>query len=698
MYASIETVSSEGCRDIFKNFFENSVVGMYRTTVAGEYSLVNEALARIYGFNNVSELIETYRDIGSQLYVDPSRRSDFAQAIAECDEVLDFDAEIFKRDGSRIWIREHARCVRDADGRILYYEGTVTDITAQRRAESRVRLLVAAFSSVAEGVVITDEDLRVRWINPAFAGITGYDAGELLGQSLALPILSDESKGAIEQIWDKVRKGDGWQGELHLRRKNGEPFLAWLSMAAAREEGVQAAHFVLVCTDITQRKRIEDKLKFHANYDALTSLPNRVFLQTRLEQELERASENSGKVAVFYVDLDRFKPVNDQFGHHAGDILLKLVAKRMRNSLRTSDTVGRLGGDEFLIITPDLPERSAAIYVAEKLRYAFSDPFDILGNEVYCTASIGIACYPDHGISVDALITNADTAMYTAKKGEPNQYLLYDEKMRQQPGSGIDLEGDLRRALLNDEFILHYQPKLDIVSGVMTSAEALIRWKHPTRGWVSPGEFIPLAEKIGLIRTIGLWTLRMAGHQMREWQEAGSSIKYVAVNLSPLQFNDDRLLELVAQVLEETGLDAGALELELTEGAIITDVERAVAMMHGLKKLGVRLAIDDFGIGYSSLAYLKRFPIDTLKIDRSFVSDLEVDPTDQAIVSTVLELGRNLGLTVIAEGVETQAQLDYLTLKNCTGAQGYLIARPMAGEDVVSICTAGLQSFGKAAD
>ena len=288
--------------------------------------------------------------------------------------------------------------------------------------------------------------------------------------------------------------------------------------------------------------------------------------------------------------------------------------------------------------------------------------------------------------------------MYTAKKGEPNQYLLYDEKMRQQPGSGIDLEGDLRRALLNDEFILHYQPKLDIVSGVMTSAEALIRWKHPTRGWVSPGEFIPLAEKIGLIRTIGLWTLRMAGHQMREWQEAGSSIKYVAVNLSPLQFNDDRLLELVAQVLEETGLDAGALELELTEGAIITDVERAVAMMHGLKKLGVRLAIDDFGIGYSSLAYLKRFPIDTLKIDRSFVSDLEVDPTDQAIVSTVLELGRNLGLTVIAEGVETQAQLDYLTLKNCTGAQGYLIARPMAGEDVVSICTAGLQSFGKAAD
>ena len=269
--------------------------------------------------------------------------------------------------------------------------------------------------------------------------------------------------------------------------------------------------------------------------------------------------------------------------------------------------------------------------------------------------------------------------MYHAKKGEPNQYRFYDERMRKESFSGISLESDLRRATLNEEFVLHYQPKLDIVSGTITSVEALIRWHHPTLGWMPPGEFIPLAEKIGLIRIIGQWTLRLACYQMQDWLRSGSSIRHVAVNLSPLQFNDDRLLEIVGEALKETGLPPGALELELTEGAIITDVERAIAMMHGLKKLGVRLAIDDFGTGYSSLAYLKRFPIDTLKIDRSFVCDLEDDRTDQAIVATVLELGRNLGLTVVAEGVETQGQMTYLRERNCDIAQGYLIARPMEG-------------------
>ena len=669
----------------YRNFFDCSVVGMYRTTAAGEYSLVNAALVRMYGFESAAALIDTYSDIGNQLYVDATRRTDFARAIAAADEVADFDAEIYRRDGSRIWIREHARCVRDAGGGISYYEGTVTDITAQKRAEERVRLLVAAFNSVAEGVIITDSELKVQWINPAFSRITGYEAAELVGQSLVLPILSDETETAFNEIWAHAQQQAHWQGELHLRRKNGEPFLAWLSLAVAEDSSLEGRHFVLVCTDITQRKQIEEKLKFHANYDALTSLPNRVLLKARLEQALERARQNRAAVAVYYIDLDRFKPVNDQLGHHAGDILLKLAAKRMCNSLRLSDTVGRLGGDEFLVIAPDIAEPRAAAYVAEKLRYAFSEPFDILGNEVFCTASIGIAHFPGHGTGVDALITNADTAMYHAKKGEPNQYCFYDEKMRKESFSGISLESDLRRAVLNEEFMLHYQPKLDIASGEITSVEALIRWNHPKLGWIPPGEFIPLAEEIGLIRTIGLWTLRLACFQMQEWLRAGSTVCHVAVNLSPLQFNDERLLELVAQVLTETGLPAGSLELELTEGAIITDVERAVAMMHGLKKLGVRIAIDDFGIGYSSLAYLKRFPIDTLKIDRSFVGDLEDDRTDQAIVATVLELGRNLGLTVVAEGVETSGQMAYLRDRNCNVAQGYLIARPMAGGDIGAV-------------
>ena len=680
--------------DIYRKFFEYSVVGLYRTTVAGEYDLVNDALVRIYGFDSAAELLLTYRDIGGQLYVDPTRRDDFARAIAEGDEVFDFDAEIFRRDRSRIWIREHARCARDEAGRILYYEGTVTDITAQKRAEEEVRLLAAAFNGVAEGVVITGADLRVRWLNPAFSRITGYDSEELIGQPLALPILSDESEGALGELWARAQADAHWQGEQRLRRKSGEPFLAWLSMTLVQEGTIGGRHFVLVCTDITQRKRIEEKLRFHANYDALTGLPNRVLLQSRLSQELERAQENQAGVAVYYLDLDRFKPVNDQLGHHAGDLLLTLAAKRMRNSLRLSDTVGRLGGDEFLVVAADIADHRAAAYVAEKLRYAFSEPFDILGNEIFCTASIGIAHYPEHGASVDALITNADTAMYHAKKGEPNQYRFYDERMRKDSFSGISLESDLRRAVLNEEFVLHYQPKLDIVSGAITSAEALIRWHHPVLGWIPPGEFIPLAEKIGLIRIIGQWTLRLACYQMQEWLQSGSGIRHVAVNLSPLQFNDDRLLEIVAEALAETGLPPGALELELTEGAIIADVERAITMMRELKKLGVRLAIDDFGTGYSSLAYLKRFPIDTLKIDRSFVSDLEDDRTDQAIVATVLELGRNLGLTVVAEGVETAGQMSYLRERRCNAAQGYLIARPMEGRGVSAMTRGGAAAAG----
>ena len=678
---------------IYRRFFEESVVGLYRTTVAGEYDLVNDALVRLYGFSSAAELIETYRDIGDQLYVDPTRRDDFARAVAEGDEVFDFDAEIFRHDGSRLWIREHARAVRDHDGHILYYEGTVSDLSGQKQAEAEVRLLATAFNGIAEGVVIADAGLRVRWLNPAFSRITGYDPAELVGQPLALPIVSDESDRTLAEIWSGYRAESHWQGEELLRRKDGQPFQAWLSMTAVQDGG---RHFVLVCTDITQRKHIEEKLRFHANYDALTSLPNRVLLHNRLTQELERARETGARVAVFYLDLDRFKPVNDQLGHHAGDQLLTLAARRMRHSLRLSDTVGRLGGDEFLVIAPDVTDPRAAAYVAEKLRYAFSEPFDIFGTEVFCTASIGIACYPEHGGTVDALVTNADTAMYHAKKGEPNQYRFFDERMRKEGLSGISLESDLRRAVLNEEFVLHYQPKLDLASGTITSAEALIRWQHPVRGWVPPGEFIPLAEKLGLIRLIGRWTLRLACYQMQEWLRSGSSIRHVAVNLSPVQFNDDRLVDIVADALRETGLPSNSLELELTEGAIIGDVERAIATMRDLKGLGVRLAIDDFGTGYSSLAHLKRFPIDTLKIDRSFVGDLEGNRTDQAIVATVLELGHNLGLTVVAEGVETPGQMSYLRDRHCDVAQGYLIARPMEGKGlryeaaVVELAVAGV--------
>jgi diguanylate cyclase (GGDEF)-like protein/PAS domain S-box-containing protein len=665
-----------------RDFIACAPVGMYRTTVDGRYLWVNMALARMYGFTSPDDLIHSFWDIGSQLYVDPRRRLDFAREVLEADGVRDFDAEIYRHDGTKIWIRENARCVRNFQGHVGYYEGMVTDITGQKHAEERVRLLVTAFDNVAEGVVIIDHHMRIHWANQAMTTITGYPIQDLVGESLALPVLSDDTAGTLNDIWEHVQQCRAWQGEQTLRRKNGEPFLAWLSMAIAAGDASRpdSLRFVIACTDITQRKRIEERLKFHAHHDSLTTLPNRALLRSRLDQEIQRAQETDSMIAVCYIDLDRFKPVNDRFGHHAGDQLLKLAAKRMRNSLRLSDTVGRLGGDEFLIIATDIAGRGAASYIADKIRYSYSDPFDIHGNEVFCTASIGIALYPGDGTTVDELIGNADLAMYHAKHHEPNRYCFFEDRMRTTNINAFDLDGDLRRALLRDEFILHYQPKQDLNTGIITSAEALIRWRHPTLGMVPPGDFIPLAETNGLIRSIGLWTLRLACYQMQEWITMGTTIGHVAVNLSPVQFNDDKLVQVVRQVLDETGLAADALELELTEGAIITDVERAVSIMTELKEIGVRMAIDDFGTGYSSLAYLKRFPIDTLKIDRSFVSDLETDVKDQAIVATILELGKNLGFSVVAEGVETTDQRDFLRERGCHIAQGYLIGRPMDGK------------------
>ena len=669
----------------YRSIFENAVEGIYQTTVDGRYLRVNPALARIYGYGSPEDLTDNLTDIAGQLYVDPGKREAFARLMAERDVVQNFEARVFRRDGSIIWISENARCVRDFTGRIRYYEGTVQDITERKQHEEKIRLLATVFESVADGILIVDPDLTVQAVNPAYEVMTNFQREELLGRPLVLFAPGSLERTFIEEIWRCARRDGRWQGEVTSFRHSGDAFAASLSVTAVRAPGGALEHYVLTLADISQRKYQEHQIRYQASFDRLTDLPNRWLLCERLEEAIVRAQRMRTKVAVAFLDLNRFKQVNDTLGHHAGDDLLKLVAKRLRNCTRVSDTVGRLGGDEFLIVAPDAVDRAAGARLVEKLLYSMGEPFSVHNQELFCGASIGVAFYPDDGENADQLLRNADLAMYHAKRNPECKFVFYEAGMRERTGFTLGLESDLRRAAATgDEFELHFQPKVDLAHALnhrggrrVIGAEALIRWHHPGRGLVSPAEFIPLAEETGLIWEIGAWTLKEACRHLARWIDHGLDIASVSVNLSPRQFQDARLVAFVRGVVESTGVPPERLELELTEGAMIGDIEKAVTILHGLKDIGVRLSIDDFGTGYSSLAYLKRFPINTLKIDRSFVRDIVQSATDPAIVNTIVTLANSLGFDTIAEGVETEEQAEMLCRQKCTRIQGYLISRPL---------------------
>ena len=661
----------------YKSLCVNAVEGIYRTTVDGRYLRANPALARIYGYDSAAELIENLTDIARQLYVDNGRRAAFTDTMARHDVVRNFEARVYRRDGSVIWITENARAVRDPFGGIRYYEGTVEDITERKEQEEKIRLLATVFDSVADGILIVDPDLNVKAVNPAYTAITGRGGGEVVGRPLAVFALGAHDRAFVENIWITARNAGAWQSEVTSVRANGDAFAAMLSVTAVRSPSGVLEHFVLVLADISQRKSQEHQIRYQASFDRLTDLPNRWLVCERLEDAIVRAQRNNTKVAVAFIDLNRFKLVNDTLGHQAGDDLLKLVAKRLRSCTRVSDTIGRLGGDEFLIVAPDAADVSAGVRLADKVMYALSDPFVVRNNELFCRASIGLAFFPDDGESADQLLRNADMAMYNAKRTPERRFAFYDPSMREQHGRHLNLENDLRRAVGGDEFQLYYQPKIDMATRQVFGAEALIRWRHPTRGMVNPGEFIPLAEETGLIWDLGCWTIHEACRQISLWAQNGLALDNVSVNLSPRQFQDNRLVGFISDAIRDSGVDPTRVELELTESAMIGDIEKAVNVLTDLKKLGLRLSIDDFGTGYSSMAYLKRFPIDTLKIDRSFVRDIETSVTDPAIVGAIVTLAESLGFDIIAEGVETQQQALVLQEQRCRRVQGFLYSPPL---------------------
>jgi len=672
----------------YKSIFDNAVVGIYQTTPDGRYIRVNAALAQMYGYDTPQELITTLTDIGTQLYVEPTRRAAFRKAMAEAGHVEDFEAAIYRRDGRVLWIKENARCVRDAHGNDLYYEGVVLDITRRRLAEENNRLLQDIFNCVSEGIVVIDRAQRVQAANPAFERITGQRRETIIGHRLGLTNTMDHAAGFLDRVCKDADRLGQWEGEAICFRTPAEPFPAWISVSVARNADGEPDKFIVVLADITQRKQHEERIRYQANFDTLTGLPNRRLLRDRLEQAILRALRSKGRVAVAFLDLDRFKQINDSLGHRAGDELLRLVARRLRNCTRISDTVGRFGGDEFILIASDIADRGAGAYLAEKIVYSFSHPFTLAGREIYCSPSIGIAFYPDDGDTAETLLRNADTAMYHARRHAPHTYALYTREMRHESAMKLDLENDLRRAVLRGEFELHYQPKVALASGRICGAEALIRWQHASLGMIAPNAFIPLAEETGIINEIGAWTVREACRQLKAWQQIGLAPPSVSVNLSPRQFQNRRIVSMIETILFESGLAPGCLELELTETAMTGDIERAVVTLTALKELGVRLSIDDFGTGYSSLSYLKRFPIDTLKIDRSFIRDLETSRTDPEIVQSIMSLARSLGFGVVAEGVETEGQARILRKRSCPCIQGYLISQPLPASAFEQFCRA----------
>ena len=590
-----------------------------------------------------------------------------------------------RRDGSHFWGRLAGRALDPAD----VYAGSVwiiEDLTVERSEHEELLLARKVFEVNSEAIMVSDANNRIVRVNAAFEAITGYREDEVLGCDPKMLGSGRHDNEFFQSMWQTLRTDGYWAGEIWDKRKDGSEYPKWVHIDTIRDREARISHFVAVFSDISERKASEERIRYLAQHDALTGLPNRFTLAVHLEHALARAERAGEKVGLMFIDLDNFKTVNDTLGHPIGDLLLCEVARRITSAVRKSDIVARIGGDEFVVVLESAHLPGDAGTVAQKILERMSAAVPVDGNDLHTTPSIGIAIYPDDGASSEDLMRNADVAMYHAKSAGRNNYQFYAEHMNQAAAVRVQMEARLRAAMAAGEFSLHFQPQIDLNSGLVSGCEALIRWYNAELGWVSPASFIPLTEEIGLIVPIGEWVLRRACTTAKSWLDAGIEFGSVAVNISPQQFRQRNFPQCVENILRETGLPAACLELEITESTIMETAETAVAMLVQLKEIGVTLAVDDFGTGYSSLAYLKRFPIDCLKIDRSFVTDLEIDPSDAAIATAVIALAHSLGLTVVAEGVETEGQSDFLLRHGCDSVQGYFYCRPCPADIAAEFC------------
>ena len=660
----------------YRALFESNLDGIVLLDDVGDVIDANPTFRRLVGVSQDSLLGQPFH-----IRLDTDSQADWQGQMREQLEARgytdEFELHLLTASGECLPVA--TKCMRLADSQGVHRGGwcLVRDLSERKQAAVEQRLAAAVYDSSSEAILVTDPDFRVCMVNPAFVQQTGWDTLSLAGQ--VLPALDRQTDPRNPALLTTLQREGRWQGEHWMSRRNGETFPVWLSCAPALGDDGQISHYIALFSDISERIATEQRMRYLAEHDELTGLANRFAFMQRLESQLDNCLPD-GRLAVMFVDLDRFKPINDMMGHKVGDDLLRRVAERITEVMGDLAVVARQSADEFMVFTADVSADEAE-QLAQMMVGMLTQPYRVGPYDLSIAASVGVSCYPEHGLSASLLLKHAELAMTQAKRTGGSRALCYDPNMQQGEEERHALEQDLRKAIERGDLLLEYQPQLNLNTQQVSAVEALLRWRHPTLGWISPVKFIPLAEETGLIQPIGQWVLQEACRQMADWHSRGLLLT-VAVNLSALQLRHTGLFNDVYQALAQSGVESSYLELELTESALMENIDAMLDTLREFDELGVQLSIDDFGTGYSSLSYLRHLPIGELKIDRSFVKDLETDPHAAPIVEAILAMAQSLGLSVVAEGVETDAQFAFLAAKGCAYVQGWWLAKSMPAAEL----------------
>jgi diguanylate cyclase (GGDEF)-like protein/PAS domain S-box-containing protein len=671
----------------FHHFFSMSPMVLLITRMDdGRIVDVNTAFERVSGWSRDEVVGRTVLDIG--LWPDPERRAALVERAKREGQLRNFELRLRNRDGELRDVLASLDVVRLAGEDCFIV--AAADISDRKLAETEMLKLSSALAQSADSVMITNAKGVIEYVNPAFEAMTGYGFSDVRGHKPSILKSGRQGQEFYRRLWQQVLAGDTFSEVFVNKRRDGTLFYEEQTITPIRDKEGTVTHFVATGRDISERIETEERLRRMAHHDSLTGLPNRTLFLDRLKQGMARARWHERSVAVLFMDLDNFKTINDTLGHEAGDRLLCELAERLIRRLRERDTVARFGGDEFAILLDDLAHGADVGALAQKMLEALDEPFTIEGATLHVTASIGISLFPGDGEDSSTLLKNADIAMYRAKDTARNSYQFYSAEMTARAFERLTMESSLRQALAEQQFRLHYQPQVDVRSGAIVGAEALIRWQHPELGLVAPASFVPLLEETGLIVPVGEWVLRAACEQLAIWHQRGWTDLRVSVNLSGRQFDSPDLAGFIGRLLKEMSLPPASLELEITESTFMRHGAATESLLEALEALGVRLAVDDFGTGYSSLSYLRRLSIDTLKVDRSFVLDIPADDDDVAITHAIVSLGRSLRLDLVAEGVETESQRAFLSSLGCFVMQGYLYSRPLPAKEFETFVEKGI--------
>jgi len=669
----------------YRSIIDTSSEGFWAGDEKGVTVGVNQALCSMLGYHP-DEIIGRH----ATLFATQEGSREIQNQLDEASQTQHrtYETTLQTKDGRPLFVRINATTLTAPGPEDPRSFAFITDLTELRAKEQELQLAARVFEYSLEGIMISDADQRIVVVNNAFTDITGYTAQEAIGQTSALLHSGHHDESFYQAMNQQLLEQGSWQGEIWHRRKSGEIYPEWLVVTVVRDDSGAITHYVGMFTDITARKESEIRLNYLANHDTLTRLPNRTFFLDRLDHAIAHARRHGHWLAVMFLDLDRFKVINDTLGHALGDMLLLEAGQRLRRIIREEDTVARLGGDEFVILVEEVIDTQATAAVAAKVLNIFADRFLVEGQEVFASTSIGISLYPDDGQDGQTLLRKADAAMYQAKEAGRNTYHFYSPDRHGTAYDRLTLENALRKALRGGELSLVYQPQVSGLDATLVGIEALARWNHPERGPIPPAHFIPMAEEAGLIIPIGRWVLHTACAQIRAWLDEGLDCPKVSVNLSARQFRDQGLKTIIAEALDAFEIPAHYLDLEITEGTLMQQAESTQHMLETLKGMGLTLSVDDFGTGYSSLSYLKRFPLDILKIDQSFVRDVDHDPEDSAIVTAIVAMAHSLKLTVVAEGVETAEQAAFLCSLGCDAMQGNHFHPPLSDLEITSLLRA----------